>query len=295
MVAGGGEVTTLSTTVRSYPVHWHPRTSRRTSLRIASRPAPEPCLLRVENLIKRYPGDGGHEGTLALDDVSFSVGDNEFCALLGRSGCGKTTLLNLIAGFEQASAGHILLDQKPVGKPGRDRTVVFQDYALFPWLTVEGNIRFGLDAQGLSKDEQARIAAEQIRVVGLTGFERRYPHQLSGGMRQRVALARALATRPRILLLDEPFAALDAQTRNQMQDELARIWQEEKTSMLLVTHSIEEAIKLADRIVVLTRRPGRIKDDIAVDLPRPRRDDDPAFVALRRHIRELINDDGIVA
>lgn len=284
--------------LREYPVQWHPPREAKTFLRSAGqKPAEDGSknLLRVEHLSKRYAGDASHEGTLALDDVSFTVGDNEFCALLGHSGCGKTTLLNLIAGFEQATAGRILLDRTPVGRPGRDRTVVFQDYALFPWLTVQGNIGFGLDAQGLPKREQAQAVAEHIRLVGLEGFERRYPHQLSGGMKQRVALARALATRPRLLLLDEPFAALDAQTRNQMQDELARIWQEEKTSMLLVTHSIEEAIKLADRIVVLTRRPGRIRENIVVDLPRPRRDDDPAFVALRRQIRELINDETAVA
>ena len=252
-------------------------------------------LLDVVNLSKRYPGDSGHEGTLALDGVSFTVEDDEFCALLGHSGCGKTTLLNLIAGFEQASAGRILLDGHPVEKPGRDRTVVFQDYALFPWLTVQGNIRFGLEAQGLPKVEQARITAAHIQLVGLEGFEKRYPHQLSGGMRQRVALARALATQPRLLLLDEPFAALDAQTRKLMQDELARIWQEEKTSMLLVTHSIEEAIKLADRVIVLSRRPGHVKENIVVDLPRPRREDDAAFVAMRRQIRDLIHDDFVVA
>lgn len=278
--------------IREYHVRWHPPRGAEAVVRPGGQDianAPRKGLLRVEHLSKRYPGDSGHEGTLALDDVSFAVGDNEFCALLGHSGCGKTTLLNLIAGFEQASAGRILLDGAPVGRPGRDRTVVFQDYALFPWLTVQGNIRFGLDAQGLPKQEQVKTVAEHIRLVGLEGFERRYPHQLSGGMKQRVALARALATRPRLLLLDEPFAALDAQTRSQMQDELARIWQEEQTSMLLVTHSIEEAIKLADRVVVLTRRPGRVRENIVVDLPRPRRDDDPAFVQLRRQIREFID------
>jgi NitT/TauT family transport system ATP-binding protein len=274
-----------------YPLPSYPPQPAASFLRGQDVAAPRKGLLSVEQLGKRYAGDARHEGTLALDDVSFTVGDNEFCALLGHSGCGKTTLLNLIAGFEQASSGRILLDQRPVDGPGRDRSVMFQDYALFPWLTVQGNIAFGLDAQRLSRREREFSVAEHIRRVGLQGFEQRYPHQLSGGMRQRVALARALATRPRLLLLDEPFAALDAQTRCQMQDELARIWQEEKTAMLLVTHSIEEAIKLADRILVLTRRPGRLREDIVVDLPRPRHDDDPAFVALRRHIRELINDE----
>jgi len=246
--------------------------------------------LIVDDIRKSYEGQG--ESTLALDGVSFTVRHNEFCALLGHSGCGKTTLLNLIAGFERPSAGRITLEGVPVGRPGRERAVVFQDYALFPWLTVAGNITFGLETQGgLSAAQRQRIAAEHIRLVGLEGFESRYPHQLSGGMRQRVAIARALATDPQLLLLDEPFAALDAQNRHQMQDELARIWSQETKTMVLVTHSIEEAIKLADRIIVLSRRPGRVKENIEVDLPRPRREDDPAFVALRRHIRELLRDE----
>jgi NitT/TauT family transport system ATP-binding protein len=242
--------------------------------------------LVVSNVAKTYPAAGDHEGTLALDGVSFSVGDREFCALLGHSGCGKTTLLNLIAGFEQATSGSITLDGVPVSRPGRDRAVVFQDYALFPWLTVEGNIAFGLES--LSAAERARIVAEHVKLVGLQGFERSYPHQLSGGMRQRVAIARALAAGPQLLLLDEPFAALDAQTRSLMQDELARIWAAERTSVLLVTHSIEEALKLADRIVILGRRPGRVRENLVVDIPRPRSEEDPAFIELRRRIRQTI-------
>jgi NitT/TauT family transport system ATP-binding protein len=248
--------------------------------------------LIVDKVGKSYPGNKAGEQTVALDGVSFSVADNEFCALLGHSGCGKTTLLNLIAGFEQPDAGRISVDGKEVRKPGRERAVVFQDYALFPWLSVEQNIAFGLETQAsIAPGERRRIVAAQIRLVGLTGFERHLPHQLSGGMRQRVAIARALATDPRLLLLDEPFAALDAQNRLLMQDELARIWSLESKTMLLVTHSIEEAIKLADRIVVLSRRPGSVIENIVVDLPRPRREDDPEFLALRRRIRELLSNE----
>ncbi|WP_153114763.1 ABC transporter ATP-binding protein [Rhodocyclus tenuis] len=248
--------------------------------------------LIVDRVGKTYPGNKTGEQTVALDGVSFTVADNEFCALLGHSGCGKTTLLNLIAGFEQPGSGSITLDGVPVRRPGRERAVVFQDYALFPWLTVEGNIRFGLETQGrIAAGERQRIVDEHIRLVGLAGFERHLPHQLSGGMRQRVAIARALATDPQVLLLDEPFAALDAQNRLLMQDELARIWASETKTMLLVTHSIEEAIRLADRIVVLSRRPGRVRENIVVDLPRPRHEDSAGFIALRRHIRNLLNDE----
>ncbi|WP_295449087.1 ABC transporter ATP-binding protein [uncultured Thiodictyon sp.] len=246
--------------------------------------------LVVDGVGKVYPGDAGHGPTAALDGVSFRVGENEFCALLGHSGCGKTTLLNLVAGFEQPTTGRITLDGEPVGRPGRERAVIFQDYALFPWLTVHGNIGFGLRTKGLPAAERERIVTQHVALVGLTGFERRYPHQLSGGMRQRVAIARALAVDPSLLLLDEPFAALDAQNRHLMQDELARIWALETKTMVLVTHSIEEAIRLADRIVVLSRRPGRVKEDIRVDLPRPHHEDDPGYIALRRHIRALLWD-----
>ena len=247
--------------------------------------------LVVEDVRKVYPGDGGHEPTVALHGVSFRVGENELCALLGHSGCGKTTLLNLVAGFERPTSGRIALDGVSVGRPGRDRAVIFQDYALFPWLTVQGNIAFGLESKGLSAPERDRIVRQHIRLVGLSGCERSYPHQLSGGMRQRVAIARALAVDPSLLLLDEPFAALDAQNRSLMQDELARIWAEEPKTMVLVTHSIDEAIKLADRIVVLSRRPGPVKADIPVHLPRPREEDAPAFIALRRRIRALLWDE----
>jgi NitT/TauT family transport system ATP-binding protein len=248
----------------------------------------------ASNVSKTYPGlCPGDAPLLALDGVSFRVEDHEFCAVLGHSGCGKTTLLMMMAGFEQPSAGEIQVDDKPVGNPAWQRTVVFQEYALFPWLTVSENISFGLEMKRIAAAERNEIIRRNIELVGLQGFERRYPHQLSGGMKQRVSIARALAVDPEVLLMDEPFAALDAQNRAMMQDEMGRLLANsdpaQRKTMVLVTHSIEEAIILSDRIVVLTRRPGRVKANIVVELPRPRDEEDPRFIALRRQIRELIH------
>jgi NitT/TauT family transport system ATP-binding protein len=227
----------------------------------------------------------------ALDDVSFTLEDGEFCAILGHSGCGKTTLLNLIAGFEAPSRGTLTVDGQAIGGPSADRTVIFQDYALFPWLTAADNIAFGLEQKNIPADQRGRLVRHYIDLVGLDGFAGHYPHQLSGGMRQRVAIARALAVSPRVLLMDEPFGALDDQTRRAMQDELVRIWQREPKTVLLVTHSLDEAILLADRIIVLTRRPGRIKRIVPVLQPRPRDEDDPEFINLRKTLRGLIRED----
>jgi NitT/TauT family transport system ATP-binding protein len=215
----------------------------------------------------------------------------EFCAVLGHSGCGKTTLLSMLAGFDRPTEGQLLLDDKPVGKPGWERTMIFQDYALFPWQTVEDNISFGLEMKNVRATERSRIVRDYIALVGLAGFERRYPHQLSGGMRQRVSIARALAVDPQVLLMDEPFAALDAQNRSLMQKEMVRIWERARKTCILVTHSIEEAVTLSDRILVMTRRPGTIKADINVELPRPRPEDSAEVIALRRRIRELIEEE----
>ncbi|MCE2946405.1 MAG: ABC transporter ATP-binding protein [bacterium] len=249
-------------------------------------------VLDIRNVVKIYPGHGpGDEPVKALADVSFTVGQDEFCSVLGHSGCGKTTLLNIIAGFDDATLGSLQLDGKPIGRPGWERAMIFQDYALFPWLTVLGNVAFGLEMKRVPADERTRIAQRQIELVGLSGFEHRYPHQLSGGMRQRVAIARALAVDPAVLLMDEPFAALDAQNRSMLQDEMVRIFMEQRKTMVLVTHSIEEAIKLSDRIIVMTRRPGRVKANIEVDMPRPRREESPEFVALKARIRDLIHDE----
>ncbi|NJD34790.1 MAG: ABC transporter ATP-binding protein [Betaproteobacteria bacterium] len=252
--------------------------------------------LTVEDVTKIYPGhSASDEPVLALDDVSFHVEDHEFCSVLGHSGCGKTTLLTMMAGFEQPSAGSIRVDGKPVGKPTWQRSVVFQDYALFPWMTVHDNISFGLEMKGLAVAEREEIIRRHIELVGLGGFEKRYPHQLSGGMKQRVSIARALAVDPKVLLMDEPFAALDAQNRALMQEEMGRLLAnsdiEQRKTMILVTHSIDEAVILSDRIIVLTRRPGRVKANVIVDLPRPRDEESPEFIALKRQIRDLIHDE----
>ncbi len=248
--------------------------------------------LVVDGVHKIYPAlQAGQDDVIALRDVNFVVEDHEFCCLLGHSGCGKTTLLNIMAGFESTTGGQITLDGTPVGPPHWTRTMVFQDYALFPWLTVERNIGFGLEVKGVSETERARIVAEHVKLVGLTGFETRLPHQLSGGMKQRVAIARALAVDPQVALLDEPFAALDAQNRGLLQDELVRISLATKKTMVLITHSIEEAIKLSDRIVVMTKRPGTVKANIVVDIPRPRSEDDPRVIALKKELRALIADE----
>jgi len=228
---------------------------------------------------------------LALRDVSFTVEDHEFCCLLGHSGCGKTTLLNIMAGFEATTGGRITLDGAEIGPPHWSRTMVFQDYALFPWLTIERNIAFGLEVKGVPEAERARIVAEHVKLVGLSGFETRLPHQLSGGMKQRVAIARALAVDPQVALLDEPFAALDAQNRALLQDELVRIAQATRKTMVLITHSIDEAIKLSDRIIVMTKRPGTVKANLKIDIPRPRAEDDPQVIALKKQLRALIADE----
>ncbi len=252
--------------------------------------------VHIDHVTKIYPGHSARDApVLALDDVSLDIADREFCTIIGHSGCGKTTLLNLLAGFEQPTAGSIDVDGTPVGAPTWRRSMVFQDYALFPWLTVEQNISFGLEMKKVARAERQAVIAAQIRLVGLAGFEKRYPHQLSGGMKQRVSIARALSVEPQVLLMDEPFAALDAQNRALMQQEMGRLLAEadaaSRRTMVLVTHSIEEAIILSDRIVVLSSRPGRVKEILRVDLARPRDEDDPAFIALRHRLRVLINED----
>ncbi|MCB0040366.1 MAG: ABC transporter ATP-binding protein [Caldilinea sp.] len=245
----------------------------------------------VENVWKIF-GDRRDADVVAVQDLSLAVRDNEFVSLVGPSGCGKSTLLMMAAGLESISAGDILFDGTPVTGPGADRGMVFQSYTLFPWLSVEENIRFALKKSGLGRSEQGALVREHIQLVGLTGFERAYPNQLSGGMRQRVAIARALVYKPRMLLMDEPFGALDAQTRLQMQELLLQVWQSHRTTVLFVTHDVEEALLLSDRIYVMTARPGRIKAEITVDLPRPRNlletESDPRFAALRRQVLTLI-------
>jgi NitT/TauT family transport system ATP-binding protein len=231
---------------------------------------------------------------VALSDFSVTVDQGEFLAVVGPSGCGKSTFLNVVAGLTFPSAGTIEVNGKPVTGPETDRAVVFQDYALMPWRTTEQNVRFGLELQrriDSGTDEKVR---HYIELVGLEGFEKAYPRELSGGMRQRVGLARALVTEPRLLLMDEPFAAVDAMTREVMQDELARIVAETGQAIIFITHSVDEAITLADRIAVVTNRPGRIREILDVGIPRPRGRASrklPDFQALRDHIWALLSDD----
>jgi NitT/TauT family transport system ATP-binding protein len=222
----------------------------------------------------------------AVNDASFSAGDAEFVCLVGPSGCGKTTLLNMIAGFFAPSAGEIRVGGQAVNGQGLDRGIVFQDFAqLFPWRTALGNVAFGLEMKGVGKAERERIALEQLRLVKLEKFAGAYPHHLSGGMQQRVAIARALAYNPGVLLMDEPFAALDALTRDEMQRLLAEVWRETRKTVIYVTHNVAEAVYLADRVIVMTPHPGRIKAEVRVRLARPR---DPLSVEFLEHQKELL-------
>jgi len=227
-------------------------------------------------------------GVTALAPIDLKVKQNEFVCILGPSGCGKSTLLNIVAGFVTPSAGHVLLEGEPVLGPGADRGVVFQEHALFPWLTVAANIEFGLRMRGVDHRERASVVERYVKLMGLAGFESRYPKDLSGGMKQRVAIARAMANEPQILLMDEPFGALDAQTRALMQAELTRVWLETRKTVLFVTHSIEESILLADRVVAMSARPGTIKEIVSVPMPRPRDDTSPEFNSLKRALTDLL-------
>ena len=228
-----------------------------------------PCL-SIERVSRTYPAAGGASPTRALDDTTLAVRDNEFLAILGPSGCGKSTLLRIVAGLDRASSGRVLLDGSPVAAPGADRGMVFQSYTLFPWLTVRENIGFGLRERGAPEHERESAVADYVARMGLEGFEHHFPRQLSGGMQQRTALARALANGPRILLLDEPFGALDHQTRSLMQELLLQTWEADRKTVLFVTHDIDEAIFMANRVAVFSARPGRIKSEVPIDLEHPR-------------------------
>ena len=245
--------------------------------------------VRIERVEKRYDSDGGD--VLALQGIEASIGEGEFVCLLGPSGCGKSTLLRIIAGLIPATAGRVLIGSEPVQGCGPDRAFVFQDYALFPWMTVQDNVGFGLAARGELPEEQRRKALELLKVVGLAPFAEKYPHHLSGGMKQRVSIARALVVEPQILLMDEPFGALDAQTRSVMQDELLRIWARFRKTVVFVTHSISEALLLADTVLLMTARPGRVKSVLRVDLPRPRDEAEPRMIELRRRLLRELSDE----
>lgn len=247
--------------------------------------------LEAHNLSVEYVMARTRKRVQALFDVSLQVRDSEFLAIVGPSGCGKTTLLNVIAGLIQPNAGAVTVNGMPVTGPGRERAVVFQSAALLPWRTVLANVAYGLELQGMARSEARSRARRFIALVGLDGFEESFPRELSGGMQQRANLARALTVEPELLLLDEPLAALDAQTREQMQSELQRIWMETRHSAILVTHHIQEAVYLADRVAVLSGRPGRIKANVLINLPRPRSPltlQSPRFHALEAEIRKLI-------
>jgi ABC-type nitrate/sulfonate/bicarbonate transport system ATPase subunit len=225
---------------------------------------------------------------VVLDRLRFSIAANEFLCLLGRSGCGKTTLANLMAGLLPCSEGSVTIDGVPADPRRHELAFVFQEPSLWPWRTVRNNIKIGLEIKRVAHDEIDRRVQEMIEVVGLEGFEDYYPYQISGGMKQRVAIARAFAVDADLILMDEPFAALDAQTRTSMQAEVLRIWERRKTTVVFVTHNLEEAVYLAERIIVLTEKPTRIKASLQVDLPRPRDFAHPEFVALRKRLGELI-------
>ncbi|MDI9632775.1 MAG: ABC transporter ATP-binding protein [Methanolinea sp.] len=239
--------------------------------------------LLLEDVSKTFPtGDGS--AVEALSGITLEVGDSEFVSVLGPSGCGKTTLLRIVAGLETPTKGTIRLDGEKIEGPSPRMAMIFQEYSLYPWRTVIRNIEFGLEVKGISKEERRKKAAEYLELVGLRDFADRYPYELSGGMRQRVAVARALAIEPHILLMDEPFGALDAQTRNKLQRELLELWEKTKKTVLFVTHSVDEAVFLSDRIVILSPRPGRVREIVRVGLPRPRDRTGIEFARIRRYV-----------
>ncbi len=251
--------------------------------------------LRIATLDKWFPSKTGP--LQVLSDISFDLADNEFVSLVGTSGCGKSTLLSIVAGLEDFDGGVLLSDGRPITGPGLDRGVVFQSYTLLPWLTAQENVEFALRAAGLAKSEIRTVARRHIELVKLEKFAGAYPSQLSGGMKQRVAIARALSYRPKMLLMDEPFGALDALTRHQMQELLTRIWEEHRLTVLFVTHDVEEAVYLSDRILVMSIGPGRIRETFHVGLARPRRQDMIAsteFIDLQRQVITSIREGSLL-
>ncbi len=240
----------------------------------------------------------GAQATEAVSHVSLDVKPGEFVSVVGPSGCGKSTLLNIVAGFIKPTEGQALVDGQPIGGPGADRGVVFQQYSLFPWMTVRKNVEFGLKMQGMGLHQRQTAARSLLGMAGLLAFENHYPDQLSGGMKQRVGIVRALATSPQVMLMDEPFGALDSQTRTVMQEILTNMWQELRLSVLFITHDIEEAIFLSEKVYVMTARPGRIKAEIPIPLPRPRTPEmmsSPTFHALVRQLKALIREESLAA
>jgi NitT/TauT family transport system ATP-binding protein len=251
--------------------------------------------ISISHVTQTFPDRTTGGEFVALDDVSIEVPAGEFLTLVGPSGCGKSTLLDLVAGLTTPTSGELTIDGKPITGPGLDRGVVFQQYALFPWRTALANVEFGLEQKRVSRRERAERAREVLALVGLSAFADRYPHELSGGMKQRVAIARSLAYEPEVLLMDEPYAALDAQTREALQDDLLAIWRRTGSTVLFITHGIDEAVYLGQRVAVMTSRPGRIKEVVDIDLPEARAGEDrrgtPEFVRQRHQIWELLQDE----
>jgi NitT/TauT family transport system ATP-binding protein len=249
--------------------------------------------LEVRDIRKTFEGPRPIE---ALGPFSLSLAENEFVSIVGTSGCGKSTLLMVAAGLTDPTAGEILVDGAAISGAGRDRGVVFQTYTLFPWMTARGNVEFALRGERMTAADRRRVALENLELVGLATFADAYPRQLSGGMKQRVAIARSLCYRPRILLMDEPFGALDAQTRLLMQELLTRIWEAHKLTVLFITHDVDEAVYISDRVVVMTNQPGRLKEEVAITLPRPRTievQETPEFLALRHRILTSIRQESL--
>ena len=244
--------------------------------------------LKLRDISKTFTSEKG-EKIESLSSISLDIENQEFVCLLGPSGCGKTTLLRIIAGLDHASAGTVELGGTVIDQPNPQLAMIFQEYSLYPWRTVVANIGFGLEIRKIPAEERHSIVQKYVEIVGLKGFENSYPYELSGGMRQRVAVARALAVDPSILLMDEPFGALDAQTRNLLQHELLEIWEKTRKTILFVTHSVDEAVFMADRIVVLTPRPGRICEVIPIECTRPRDRTGVEFAKVRRYVLDLIN------
>lgn len=250
----------------------------------------------MQAVSKSFSTDNGR--VVALKDINLEIEENELAVIVGPSGCGKSTLLNIVAGLEQANSGSVLLNGREITVPGAERGMVFQSYTLFPWLTVQKNVEFGLKLRGIPSRTREETARHYIKLVGLSGFENALPKALSGGMKQRVAIARVLANRPEVLLMDEPFGALDAQTRTVMQELLLSVWEEERVTVLFVTHDIDEAVLLADNIYVMSRRPGRIRARIKVDIERPRDHRvtvSAPFMAVKKEIMEMLWEESVAA
>jgi NitT/TauT family transport system ATP-binding protein len=244
--------------------------------------------LIIDHLSKQF-AKNGKETVDSLTDINVRIDDGEFICILGPSGCGKTTLLRIVAGLENPTTGRVLIDDVQIDRPNPKLGMIFQDYSLYPWRTVNENIVFGLELRGVGKEQRAKVALEYLELAGLSGFGSSYPYELSGGMRQRVAVVRALAVNPSVLLMDEPFGALDAQTRNRLQHDLLEIWDKTKKTILFVTHSVDEAVFLADRVVVLTPRPGQVCEVLPIELERPRDRTSVEFAKIRRYVLDLIN------